>query len=285
MKAKLTYTLLIPLLVASCTAYRPAGTAHLQDEFYVPPRWEAPLDYEANPAKQKPANFAPNFAASPTKGGWLAPAFASNSPYSKGEGFTPRFEAKGTEPQEQMKGYASWYGPGFHGKQTANGEEYDQNGMTAAHKFLPMNTWVKVTNEQNGKTAIVRINDRGPYKKNRILDLTKEAAKALGFFNQGTAPVRLRVLKYPKGYDPAKGLEPYKQVVVQVAVFTDSTRAMRLKEELSRRYGAIPFLVDQPKRGSWHVVAGPYDERTLAAKISGKLKANGISGFVRSYRK
>jgi len=91
---------------------------------------------------------------------------------------------------------ASWYGSDFDGKLTANGEVYNMYDMTAAHKTLPLGTKVKVTNTQNGKTAEVRINDRGPYVKGRIIDLSKAAAQTLGI--DGTAPVKLEVTHWPE---------------------------------------------------------------------------------------
>jgi rare lipoprotein A len=91
-------------------------------------------------------------------------------------------------------GYASWYGPGFHGKKTANGEIYNQNALTAAHKTLPLSTTVKVTNLENNKSITLRVNDRGPYYGNRILDLSKEAAKQLGVLQKGVAKIQLQVL-------------------------------------------------------------------------------------------
>jgi len=92
-------------------------------------------------------------------------------------------------------GVASWYGPGFHGKQTANGEIYDQNALTAAHKTLPMPTLVQVTNLENGRSLRLRINDRGPYAYGRIIDLSRRGAQLLGFHRQGTARVRVEVLE------------------------------------------------------------------------------------------
>jgi rare lipoprotein A len=92
-------------------------------------------------------------------------------------------------------GIASWYGPGFHGKFTANGELYDQNAMTAAHRTLPMPSLVQVTNLENGRAIRVRINDRGPFAHGRIIDLSKRAAELLGFLNDGTAKVRVQVLE------------------------------------------------------------------------------------------
>lgn len=92
-------------------------------------------------------------------------------------------------------GVASWYGPNFHGKRTANGEVYDMNKLTAAHQELDFHTLVEVENIDNGKRVLVRINDRGPFAKGRIIDLSKKAAKRLGIIDTGTAPVHLRLLK------------------------------------------------------------------------------------------
>ncbi|WP_299394684.1 septal ring lytic transglycosylase RlpA family protein [Pelagibius sp.] len=92
-------------------------------------------------------------------------------------------------------GIASWYGPGFHGKRTANGEIYDQNAMTAAHRTLPMPSLVQVTNLENGRSIQVRINDRGPFAHGRIIDLSKKGAELLGFVRQGTARVRVQILE------------------------------------------------------------------------------------------
>lgn len=91
-------------------------------------------------------------------------------------------------------GIASWYGPGFHGKRTANGEIFDQNELTAAHRTLQMPSLVRVTNLENGRSLIVRINDRGPFKRGRIIDLSKRSAELLGFKNNGTAKVKVEVL-------------------------------------------------------------------------------------------
>ncbi len=94
----------------------------------------------------------------------------------------------------RRKGMASWYGPGFHGRLTANGERYNQNGLTAAHKSLPFGTRVRVTNLNNGRSITVRINDRGPYARGRIIDLSKGAARIIGLMNSGVAPVQIEIL-------------------------------------------------------------------------------------------
>lgn len=92
-------------------------------------------------------------------------------------------------------GIASWYGPGFHAKSTANGERYDQNDMTAAHRTLPMPSIVRVTNLENGRSIVVRVNDRGPFANNRIIDMSKRGAETLGFIGKGTARVQVEVMK------------------------------------------------------------------------------------------
>ena len=93
-----------------------------------------------------------------------------------------------------LSGVASWYGPGFHGRTTAYGERYDMNDLTAAHKSLKFGTKVRVTNENNGKSVVVRINDRGPYVGSRIIDLSKSAAQAIDMIGPGTAAVTVEVL-------------------------------------------------------------------------------------------
>jgi rare lipoprotein A len=103
-----------------------------------------------------------------------------------------------TRVGQRFDGIASWYGPNFHGKKTSNGEVYDMYGRTAAHKTLPMNTMVKVTNVENGKTTIVRVNDRGPFVANRIIDLSNVAAREIDMVKKGTAKVQIEILGFDK---------------------------------------------------------------------------------------
>lgn len=114
---------------------------------------------------------------------------------------------------QEFTGVASWYGPNFHAKKTSNGETYDMYAMTAAHKTLPMNTMVKVDNLENGRTTVVRINDRGPFIEGRIIDLSNTAAHKIDMVGTGTAKVRIKVVGFngelgnyevPKGYVPPK---------------------------------------------------------------------------------
>lgn len=95
---------------------------------------------------------------------------------------------------EFASGFASWYGPGFHGAMSASGERFNANALTAAHRNLPFGTQVKVTNMDNGRSVVVRINDRGPFVHNRILDISEGAARVIGLINSGVAPIRFEVL-------------------------------------------------------------------------------------------
>ena len=96
--------------------------------------------------------------------------------------------------EKTIEGTASWYGPGFHGRKTANGETFDMNDLTAAHPTLPFDTQVRVTNEGNDESVVVRINDRGPFAKDRVIDLSKEAANDIGLTDSGVAQVKIEVL-------------------------------------------------------------------------------------------
>lgn len=105
-------------------------------------------------------------------------------------------------PQKNAEGFtqsgkASWYGPGFQGRRTASGERFDMNKLTAAHPTLPIPSYVRVTNTKNGKSVVVRINDRGPFHGGRIIDISKAAAQQLGFVNHGTAQVKIE--RVPSG--------------------------------------------------------------------------------------
>ena len=112
--------------------------------------------------------------------GWAAPALAGDA---------------GEEVIYVEKGEASYYGPGFHGKETASGETFNQNDLTAAHRKLPLGTKAKVTNLENGKSVKVEVNDRGPYAKGRVIDLSKAAAKKIGVDDEGTAKVKIEATK------------------------------------------------------------------------------------------
>lgn len=114
---------------------------------------------------------------------------------------TTALNAKQTETKQyktyNQTGVASWYGRQFHGRTTANGEKFNMHQMTGAHKTLPLGCTVRVTNKENGKSVVIKVNDRGPFVGNRILDLSYGASKVLGFTDKGTAKVHIEVLNLP----------------------------------------------------------------------------------------
>ncbi|MEA2111144.1 MAG: septal ring lytic transglycosylase RlpA family protein [Campylobacterota bacterium] len=158
------------------------------------------------------------------------------------------------EVGETMHGNASWYGPNFHGKLTSNGETYDMHAMTAAHKTLPMNTIVRATHKQNGKSIVVRINDRGPFVETRIIDLSKEAARRIDMIGTGTAPVKLEILGFQnKGeeYIPTQttlNRGPKSKTVgsfcVQIASFSRIEGAMITQEKHDNTLGYKSVIKD-----------------------------------------
>lgn len=130
------------------------------------------------------------------------------------------------------RGNASWYGTKFHGRPTANGETYSLYGMTAAHRTLPIPTYVKVTNLSNMRTAIVRVNDRGPFHSERIIDLSYAAAVKLGYAEQGTTLVQVEVIDTRNSVSQPIDSLPAKDYYLQVAAFSERTRADLLVDKL-----------------------------------------------------
>ena len=155
---------------------------------------------------------------------------------------------------EKFQGRASWYGPNFHGKKTSNGEKYNMYAMTAAHKTLPMNTIVRVTNLDNRRSAVVRINDRGPFVSNRIIDLSKKAAAKIDMIAVGTAPVKLEILGFQDEgsvtISSAKTLKkgPSEKVVssfaVQIGSFSRIEGAMLTQEKFDNTQGYRTIIRD-----------------------------------------
>jgi rare lipoprotein A len=153
-----------------------------------------------------------------------------------------------------FRGNASWYGPQFHGKHTSNGEIYNMYEMTAAHKTLPMNTIVKVTNLSNGLTTVVRINDRGPFVATRIIDLSKAAASKINMIGTGTAPVRLDILGFHtkgKKYIPTKKelvRSPQKKSIgyfaLQIGSFANINGAIKTQERYDNTDGYKTIIKD-----------------------------------------
>jgi len=167
------------------------------------------------------------------------------------------------------RGMASWYGPGFHGRRTASGERYDMNAMTAAHPSLPFGTVVEVRNVATGQSARVRINDRGPFAKGRIIDLSRAAAKAVGVYGPGTALVELI----------AVGAAPIgpRAFAVQVGAFRDPERARGLADDLCPHYPEREVRSDEV----WHrVQLGAFRDRAEAERLADEMTALGYPAVV-----
>ena len=171
-------------------------------------------------------------------------------------------------------GIASWYGPGFHGKRTANGEIYDQYALTAAHRSLPLGTFVLVTNLDTGKAVEVRINDRGPFINGRIIDLSFTAAKSIGVYTTGIAPARVEVLAAPT---PVLSV----MYAVQVGSYTDADKASALKQHLTRRFSPIYISALSTGRLRYYQVRlGPFAKRQQAERQARAVALAGVQGLV-----
>jgi rare lipoprotein A len=171
---------------------------------------------------------------------------------------------------ESQTGLASWYGPDFHGKLTSNKEIYDMYDMTAAHRTLPFGTGVMVTNLENGRAATVRINDRGPFVGDRIIDLSYAAARVLGMIGPGTARVRLDVIR---DASPPPGSGRWS---VQAGSFISKDNASRLARELEKRgYPGVKLSAYKtPAQVYYRVRVGASDEASARA-FARRLSADG----------
>ena len=172
-----------------------------------------------------------------------------------------RIKGKWYTPQERYNfsqtGVASWYGPNFHGKDTANGETFNQYELTAAHKTLQLPSIIRVTNLENGRSLVLRVNDRGPFSKNRILDVSNKAADLLGFKNQGTAKVRIDVL-------PNESKQ-----VAQMAKDGKSTKGVEIAmNQKGYRYQAPPEPIQpETQQASLQISPKPFSEPAKIAPV------------------
>ncbi|GAB4153303.1 MAG: hypothetical protein Tsb0016_25790 [Sphingomonadales bacterium] len=176
------------------------------------------------------------------------------------------------DPAYREVGMASWYGPGFHGRQTANGERYNMNALTAAHRTLPMPSFVRVTNLANGRSLVLRVNDRGPFAKGRIIDVSRRAAQLLGFEKAGVT--RVQVVRVTPDGQPlpqartaiaqAQAQAPtapqQRGVFVQLIALSDLNRALALLSTLEPRQEASVDEVLVDGRRVYRVRFGPYGD-------------------------
>jgi rare lipoprotein A len=204
---------------------------------------------------------------------------ASQKPYTV---LGKRYEPLKSHERFVQTGVASWYGRDFHGKKTSNGEIYDMHAMTAAHKTLPLGVYVKVYNTKNRREAIVRVNDRGPFVKGRIIDLSYAAATKLGVDVAGTAFVRVEALGYqqesrsgykePATYDSGN-------YTIQVGAFKEQANAQRLSGELKQFSGFSEVrLTNVNDKRFYRVYAGKYSSLAAAEAAEDNFNAHGHPG-------
>jgi rare lipoprotein A len=192
------------------------------------------------------------------------PAQAPSPPSSA----PPPTERQPAIPGEYVEqGVASWYGDPFNGRRTSNGEIYDMHQFTAAHRTLPFNAIVRVTNLRNGKQTEVRITDRGPFVANRVIDLSLSAAQAIDMVGPGTAPVRLEMLSGP---NPQVGF-----FGVQVGAFQSQDNAERFRAQLAARYSNVSVAqYDSPNGLFYRVRVGRLPTEAGAQQLAGQLHAS-----------
>jgi len=169
-------------------------------------------------------------------------------------------------------GLASWYGPPYHNRKGSNGEVYNQNALTAAHRTIPLNSMVRVTNETTKRAVVVRITDRGPFVGNRVIDLSLAAAKAVDVWLPGIAMVKLEVLSAPAP------IEEGGRWCVQIGAFQSEHEARKLKEKLQDRYSTANVIQFTGPTGEWVRIRPEGDDKQKAQEVASKthVKEGGV---------
>jgi len=184
-------------------------------------------------------------------------------------------EIRKGESREPQYGVASWYGADFHGRATSSGEVYDMYQLTCAHQTLPLGTMVMVTNVENGKSLELKVNDRGPFVKERIIDVSYAAARMLGMWEKGTASVKVEVI----GFAP----ELVQRFTLQVGSFVDEPNAQRLAEQLRKNFDNVFVTTLETQTQKYHRVrVGQFDTRESALITAERLSQMGFNVMVTS---
>lgn len=172
----------------------------------------------------------------------------------------------------KQHGLASWYGTKFHQRRTSSGEPYDMFAMTAAHKTLPLPTYLKVTNTDNDKEIIVKVNDRGPFHEDRIIDLSYAAAKQLGILQNGTGHVEIEAINFEQQSE-----EPRDQLYLQLGAFRQYDKAESYKGFIQGLMARATTAVEN-KKDMFNVIMGPFKSRENRQQTKQFLLAHGIEG-------
>jgi rare lipoprotein A len=193
----------------------------------------------------------------------------------KKERSVPEAKIEKRESKEVQFGVASWYGGEFHGRSTSSGEVYDMYQLTCAHNTFPLGTVVMVTNIENGRSLELKVNDRGPFVKERIIDVSYAAAQMLGMWEKGTALVKVEVI--------SPGVEPVQRFTLQVGSFADETNAQRLAEQLRKSFENVYVATVETMTQKYHRVrVGQFETRESALPIAEKLSQMGFKVLVTS---
>ena len=190
-----------------------------------------------------------------------------------------------------MTGIASWYGEPYHGRRAANGEVYDMEALTAAHRTLPFGTWVRVKNLTNDRTIDVRIQDRGPFVGKRIIDLSRAAAREIEMIGPGTAKVKLTVIAPHNVQQPVVASTPpfpspplpvtdAELFAVQIGAFQDRSKADALAASMKETYGAARVVLREGKPPFFRVLVGEEDSMEKANALADRMRTAGTDGFV-----
>lgn len=230
-----------------------AGCSHKKEIAYTPP---APPAAAAEPSASTVAPASP-----------LPPVPSLSADEQFVDTHTPIYSETGM---------ASWYGPPYHNRVGANGQVYDENGLSAAHRTLPMGSLIRVVNVRTGQSAVMRITDRGPFVPGRILDLSLAAAKAVGLYRAGVGEVRVDVFSTPKP------MEEGGRWCVQIGAFSHEKSALQLQDRLEREYRTANVIEFQGPTGYWVRIRPENDNRSEAVAIAQSLQpAEGEAWLVR----
>ncbi|MFU8814050.1 MAG: septal ring lytic transglycosylase RlpA family protein [Pseudomonadales bacterium] len=226
----------------------------------------------AEPKDGPPSRVPPDLALLPDPVPRSEPKSARGNPSSYVV-FGKTYRVMDTAVGYYSTGMASWYGTKFHGRLTSSGEPYDMYQLTAAHRSLPIPTYARVTNLDNGRSTVVRINDRGPFHSDRIIDLSFAAAVKLGFADQGTARVRVESLETGAASAMHTAHLDTVPFVLQAGAFRDIAAADTLKETLSALTGAPGYVVRVASDALYRVRLGPVTGRQEAQRLQALIVA------------
>jgi len=235
------------MLLAACLVLAACG-GHKQARVNVPP----PPPIAAPQPQTQPAPSTARTTPKPAP----APSLDQNDEGTE-RAFALPPDAK---PLSTETGLASWYGPPYHNRRGSNGEVYDMNSFTAAHRTLPLGTIVRVTNLKSGRSAVVRITDRGPFIEGRVIDLSLAAAKRIDLWRAGVSEVRVEVLRTPTPIDKGG------RWAVQIGAFGEEEAAEDLAQHLSRRYHTAKVLHFSSPTGDWWVRVRVLDDNRQRAE-------------------